>query len=150
MLARYIFVVFTILFLSGCTAGDTKENSRVAVSVGEISVLSEVKAVVLITSVESKITDVNQVKDDLEIQGDITFSLSKMGDNGMMLSVQNSLNMIIKYDIEMIDYQGVRHYTSSCPVMPGGGVFESWGHTIPELKISNFRILNESETVLCQ
>jgi hypothetical protein len=150
MLFRFILVFFALLSIYGCTAGNTKNNGLITVGVGEISVLPEAKTVALVTISESKIVQVKQILENLDSQEGISFSLSKMGENGMMLSVQNSLNVIVKYDIEMIDYKRKRHYTSSCPLMPGSGVFESWGHNIPELEISNFRILKKSEPMACQ
>lgn len=78
----------------------------------------------------------------------LTFSFTQ-SDSGMMLSVKNPLNKTVKYHLDMIDYKGKPHNTSSCPVMAGLSVFESWPHPIPEIRVSNTHIASKNEEGLC-
>lgn len=135
MFVRFIIVLATIFLLNGCITDNTKEPNRPTKGIGAISVFPEVDSVAKVSVVEGKITQIDKVVDNPDGQHSIVFALSKMGGNGMMLSAKNSLSVIVKYDIEMVDYRGKKYYTSSCPLMPGMSVFESWGHTIPELII---------------
>ncbi|MBU2985184.1 hypothetical protein KO528_07465 [Saccharophagus degradans] len=146
MSLRIIVLALLGLFIGGCVAGNTKSNISEK-GVGEVFVAPEVNAAVEVVIASDGIVSVSQVSTG---ENGIEFSLSKMGSGGMMLSAKSSLDVVIKYDIEMIDNNGKRYYTSSCPLMPKAGAFESWGHNIPKLRISNFRILKESEALVCQ
>lgn len=147
---RVILVLFIIFGLIGCNAGNVKRSISTNGNITEISVLPEVDVIAVFEITEGNITSVKLGANDDKSQSTITFSFSGVGNSGMMLHSQSKLDVIVKYDVEMIDYRGKRHYTSSCPLMPGSGVFESWGHQIPELKISNFRVLDDSPAMSCE
>lgn len=78
----------------------------------------------------------------------LTFNLTKTN-SGMMLSVKNPFEKTIKYHLNMIDYKGKAHNTSSCPVRAGLSVFESWPHPIPEILVSNTHVASKGEEGLC-
>lgn len=78
----------------------------------------------------------------------VTFDFSK-SDNGMMLSVKNPLDKEIKYHLDMIDFKGNPHITSTCPVGAGRSAFEMWPHPIPELRVSNVHVALNSEQGIC-
>ena len=86
---------------------------------------------------------------ETESIGSLSFSLTSPSGNAMM-SVKNSSQSTIKYDLYMVDNSGRLHYTSSCPLMPGLSVFESWPHFIPEIIVANARILDENQGYVCQ
>lgn len=80
----------------------------------------------------------------------ISFKLTQNeDDNGMMLVIKNPHDFPIKVSIDMIDFSGQLHPTSSCPVMAKGGAYEMWPHPIPELMISNVRKV-ESDAQRCE
>lgn len=81
--------------------------------------------------------------------GTLSFSLTAQNGKAMM-EVKNSSGTTIKYDLYMVDNSGSLHYTSSCALMPGLSIFESWPHFIPEIIVANARILDESESYVCQ
>lgn len=77
-----------------------------------------------------------------------TFEFSEFN-GGMMLSAKNPLNQAVKYHLDMIDYNGKLHNTSSCPVIADGMAFESWPHPIPEIRVSNIHFTSKSEEGKC-
>jgi len=91
-----------------------------------------------------------QVTEIIDPDRTFTFRFVQEHGIGMMLSVQNPFDQPIKYSIDMIDFQGTSHQTSSCPLVAGGGAFESWPHPIPEIHITNFRVLSESDGFVCR
>ena len=86
---------------------------------------------------------------ETESIGSLSFSLTAPGGNAMM-SVKNSSQSTIKYDLYMVDSSGRLHYTSSCPLLPGLSVFESWPHFIPEIVVTNARVFDEEQGYVCQ
>ncbi|SFC51597.1 hypothetical protein SAMN05660479_01821 [Microbulbifer thermotolerans] len=59
-------------------------------------------------------------------------------ETGMMLSIYNPFEtVVLKFNMDMVDFFGTPHKTSSCPIMPQAYIFESWPHPIPELIIKN-------------
>ena len=80
----------------------------------------------------------------------LTFNFMK-SDNGksMILSVKNPLPSPVKCHIDMVDYQGRLHDTSSCPVLGGLSIYESWPHPIPEIRITDFHFASEKEKTVC-
>ncbi|MEX2961347.1 hypothetical protein [Microbulbifer sp. TYP-18] len=137
---------FTILIftgsLLGCNAGSIKPET---LGIGSVEIFPDKSVSVLVDIQNGNVVSVSPDNSS----GNVTFELSKMS-SGMMLSATNTLDQAVKYDIYMIDYSGKRHYTSSCPMMAGAGVFESWPHNIPELSIENFRVLSAGDELSCQ
>ena len=141
MQSKHLILAFFIVLLSGCNSGNVKSSSS---GMGVISVIPENKTNVLVQIENDQLVSVSKVDDE----GNVTFNLSRMS-AGMMLSATNKLDHIVKYDIYLIDDTGKKHYTSSCPMMAGAGVFESWPHNIPKLSIENFRIIPDSGELTC-
>ncbi|WP_020413061.1 hypothetical protein [Microbulbifer variabilis] len=142
---RSIFFALLSLSLFGCGSVSnqltTNEIGVVLANVYpenpiEIEVMSEGEILVPITG-------------ETESIGSLSFSLTAPGGNAMM-SAKNSSQSIIKYDLYMVDDSGRLHYTSSCPLMPGLSVFESWSHFIPEIIVANARVLDENQGYMCQ
>ena len=73
--------------------------------------------------------------------------LSTDGGKSMTLRVKNPFDRNVKYNIDMVDFKGNLHHTSSCPLYREA--FEMWPHPIPELRISNFRFLEPDEKTGC-
>lgn len=96
------------------------------------------------------VTNFRQVDSILYPEKTLMFTFSQMEEEvTMILHVANPFDEILKYRIDMIDFEGHPHYTSSCPVMSGVSAIEIWHHAIPELKISNFRVLEEDANIIC-
>ncbi|WP_333609109.1 hypothetical protein [Arsukibacterium sp.] len=80
----------------------------------------------------------------------IRFSFTQMDSGiGMMLSVKNPFPFNIKYHLNMIDFSGKPHQTSSCPVRANISVYEMWPHPIPELMLTNMHIQKGSDSMAC-
>ena len=87
---------------------------------------------------------------DASDPGAISFDLKQSDEDiGMMLVVKNPHPFRLKLSIDMIDFEGQLHPTSSCPIMAEGGIFEMWPHPIPELMISNIRVMTDDEPMSC-
>lgn len=142
MKMKYLLLAALSSWLLGCSAGSIKSGGA---GVGLISVNPEEEVNVAVQIDNGKVVSVSEAQGE----GNVTFSLSKMP-TGMMLSASNKLDYIVKYDIYMIDYNGKKHYTSSCPVMAGSGAFESWPYNIPKLSIENFRVVSDDGEMVCQ
>lgn len=78
----------------------------------------------------------------------LTFEFSK-ADDDMTLRVENPLNVSIKYHIDIVDNKGKLHNTSSCPVMAGIRMLESWPYPISEIRITNSHVVRKNEEGLC-
>jgi hypothetical protein len=71
----------------------------------------------------------------------------------MSLQVANELPVTIKYDALMFvaTPEGPRPArTSSCPVLSGTTGFETWPQPLTMLLLSNFRIINPENGLICQ
>jgi hypothetical protein len=89
----------------------------------------------------------------------VSFSLKQeAGMPGMMLTVVNRTDLMIKFDAHMYVPAGGKvagSDTSSCPVMPvrasgeGFTTFESWPHPIALLMIGRIRTLRPDATMIC-
>ncbi|SHF93286.1 hypothetical protein SAMN04487965_2992 [Microbulbifer donghaiensis] len=142
------FAIALSAFISGCNSAHVKEQSDGSLHGGIITIKGQSKVYAEVTINEGKIVDVTQVESVLNPEKTVAFEFSET-ENGTMLSVKNPFELPIKYHINMVDYSGNFHKTSSCPVMAGGGAFESWPHPIPQLVISNFRFLGENQAFTC-
>lgn len=80
----------------------------------------------------------------------ITAKLEQVDGKGMMLVVTNPFPKTLKFNMGMMPLMsdGLRR-TSSCPVIPGGSIFESWPFPILQLIIANGRFLAPSDTQNC-
>jgi hypothetical protein len=81
----------------------------------------------------------------------IVFDFSQAeGELEMTLAVQNPFPEFIKFHLDMIDFEGNPHQTSSCPVIPRASLREIWPHPIPELIVSNMHALAGIEEMSCE
>ncbi len=139
-----ILVGFLIAILGGCATSQKIEsytNSYFSIIPG-IKIFAEAK---VNSDGSIELTKIDEI---INPSTSLTFDLSTVN-GGMMLSVKNSLNEAIKYHLNMIDYKGKAHNTSSCPVRAGSSVFESWPHPIPEIRVSNTHIAPKYEEGMC-
>jgi len=80
----------------------------------------------------------------------LVISLTQMeGALSMLLTLKNPFDVILKYHLDLVDFEGELHPTSSCPVLPGISAFETWPHAIPELIISEVHVIPESQAQTC-
>ena len=133
---------------SGCNSAHIKEQNTGSPFGGVVTIKPHGKVYAEITVTDGEIAEVTQVESILNPEKTVTFEFSE-SEYGTMLSVQNPFEQPIKYHINMVDYSGNFHQTSSCPVMAGGGAFESWPHPIPQLVVSNFHFLGEDQGFSC-
>ena len=120
---------------------------------GVISVLPGESFLIEADIVDGQLTNILEVSENKNPHKTITIKMSQMdGGVGMMLSLSNPFkNVALKFNMEMIDFAGKPHQTSSCPVMPNASIFESWPHPIPELVIKNPTVIpvSEMESMAC-
>lgn len=80
----------------------------------------------------------------------LTIRFGQMEDGmNMVLNVHNPFRQRLKYRIDLVDFAGEAHPTSSCPVMAGGDAFEMWPHPIPEMILTDFHLLAASVDMAC-
>lgn len=135
------------LFLSACATAPGSGTSP-SVDAPAIAVQAGQKVYVELEMSNGEITGIKQVSEIRHPDITMTFNFTK-ADFGMMLSVKNPASVAVKYHIDMLDYDGKLHKTSSCPVPAGLSVFESWPHPIPEIRVKDFRALPSGATVGC-
>jgi hypothetical protein len=71
-------------------------------------------------------------------------------DTGMMLSLRNPFEFTVKFHMQMMDFSGGLHETSSCPAPSGAGIFESWPHPIVQIYLLEPRVLPDQENIACE
>ncbi len=89
--------------------------------------------------IDGKLENLREVPENADPTKTITIKFTQMEKSvSMMLSLYNPFEKVaLKFNMEMIDFDGNPHQTSSCPAVPRGFIFESWPHPIPELIIKN-------------
>ncbi|NVJ61073.1 MAG: hypothetical protein HWE27_11830 [Gammaproteobacteria bacterium] len=118
---------------------------------GEVlSLLANEKVFIEAELIDGRFVNFKMVEEITNPEKTIVFNFTQMeGKVDMMLSVKNPFPKRMKFHLDMIDFKGNLHKTSSCPVIARGGVFEMWPHAIPELLVSNIRALEESDSMSC-
>ncbi len=147
MLKKIVGIVL-VLGLIGCNVGYIKEDPSILEARGEFAIFPDNLLVIGANESEGELSKFSTKAKISE--NTLTFELSAIGSSRMMMSVKNNFKVIVKYDLEMVDYRGNLHYTSSCPVKPGMGVYESWPHDIPELRVKNIRVIKDKNKLNCQ
>lgn len=100
---------------------------------------------------DGQFVNLNRVEAITDPERTMVFDFSQSDDGvDMFLSVSNPFDQVMKYHLDMLDFEGNFHQTSSCAIMPGTGVFEHWPHPIPELIVSNIRALAEADNISCE
>ncbi len=147
MRLRVLFLV-SLSFLCACTGVGTANELAPSEST-HLSIFPGEQVYVEVAVENNMIVGTKKVNNIIDPNRTMTFNFMK-ADNGksMMLSVKNPLTSSVKYHIDMVDYRGRLHNTSSCPVMAGLSVFESWPHPIPEIRITNFHFTSEEKNGL--
>lgn len=142
------FALLLVVLLGGCAASQPRQASPKATDSAVFSIVpgAPIYAEATIRS-DGSITLV-KVLEIVDPARTITFSFTQ-SERGTMLAVRNPLGVTIKYHLNMIDFQGKPHRTSSCPVRAGLSVFESWPHPIPEIRVSNAHVASRTEEGLC-
>jgi len=115
-----------------------------------LSLLPEDKVYIEAEVVDGKFINLKQVQTPLNEEKTITFNFSQKDDKtDMILSVNNPFDVGMKFHLDMIDFEGNAHQTSSCPVLAGTDLFEHWPHVIPEIIVSNIRAVELTDTFSC-
>jgi len=140
-----IFIAALALFACAQTATNTESSE--ARTGPEFSVTVADVLLLLVVLDGNRVADVSTAS-NMET-ATLTFSMTGMDEGGIMMSVKSQLSRKVKFDLYMVDYRGTHHYTSSCPVIAGGGVFEIWPHDIPEIVVKNIRVLDDSDSMGC-
>jgi hypothetical protein len=80
----------------------------------------------------------------------ITAKLEQSDDGGMLLVVNNPFANALKFSMGMMPLdQDKLLKTSSCPVVAGGKIFETWPFPIFQIVLGNGRLLDESDKLAC-
>jgi hypothetical protein len=115
-----------------------------------ISIFPNQKVFVEATVYNNKFLSLKRVDSISNPNITLTFQFASMdGGKSMTLSVKYPLGSVVKYNMDMVDFKGNLHHTSSCPVAARVEGFELWPHPIPELRITNFRFLKPDEASVC-
>ena len=123
---------------------------HVELTITALSIFAGEQVYVEVAVQNNMILGIKRVSNIIDPNSTMIFNFMK-GDSGnnMTLSVKNPLSNSVKYHIDMVDYQGRLHKTSSCPVLAGLSVYEFWPHPIPEIRITNFHFTSEEEKAVC-
>lgn len=117
----------------------------------QISLLPGDKVYVEAEFNDDMVTKLTQVSEIVNAEKTIVFDFKQMdGKVDMMLSIKNPFEKFIKFNLDMVDFAGQPHQTSSCPVLAGGLAFEAWPHPIPEIIVTNVMFLNDGEPLVCK
>lgn len=136
--------------LYSCSSVQSTNKAAPTVNSMQITILAGEQANIEIDVQDNVIVGIKKVTNITDPKKTMTFNFMKDNDRkSMMLSVKNPLTSTVKYHIDMVDYRGGLHQTSSCPVMAGLSVFESWPHPIPEIRVTNFHFAAGRENEVC-
>jgi len=80
----------------------------------------------------------------------VTAKFQQMDNGGMMLSLHNPFNKLLKVKMGIMPLNSEKlYYTSSCPVIASGGSYEMWPYPIFQVWLGNLRLLDEQENINC-
>jgi len=80
----------------------------------------------------------------------ITASLEQVDGKGMMLVVTNPFSKTLKFNMGMMSLGSERLLkTSSCPIVPGGKIYEMWPSPIFQIVLANARLLEPDANPGC-
>ncbi|AKS41152.1 hypothetical protein [Wenzhouxiangella marina] len=145
---RKLLMFSCLLALVACAPAPSNTREPSAAASAEFSVTGAEELVLAVVMSKVEVLDVSET--DAAGEGTLSFSMSEMDGRGIMMSIQSQLPQTVKFDLYMVDAQGKRHYTSSCPVMAGGGLYEMWPHPIPRIIVTNLRVLEDGESMVCR
>jgi hypothetical protein len=148
---RFIVLSFTLLFFFAACATTQQPSGGASLSdTSTVSIFQNQQIFVEATVQNNGSVTLMKVSKVANPNTTLTFNFEK-ADGGMMLSVENPLNVSLKYHIDLVDNKGKLHKTSSCPVMAGIRALESWPYLISEIRITNAHVISirENEEILC-
>jgi hypothetical protein len=70
----------------------------------------------------------------------IRFTLRRVDDKTLILRVDNGYGQTLRYAAQIYLADGRNTGSSTCPVMGGSSVFESWVDPIARIRVSNFEL----------
>jgi hypothetical protein len=80
----------------------------------------------------------------------MTASLEQVDGKGMMLVVTNPFAKTLKFNMGMMGLGSDRLLkTSSCPIVPGGKIYEMWPYPLFQIVLSNARLLEPDANPGC-
>ncbi|VAV87463.1 hypothetical protein MNBD_ALPHA06-178 [hydrothermal vent metagenome] len=80
----------------------------------------------------------------------LTFNFEQVQDKrGMMLTVKNPFDSVLKFHVSMAVVTGEIVQTSSCPVRANLLLMEHWPHPIFELFVSDIHFLAKADSTAC-
>ena len=146
---RFLFLL-SLSFLCACTGARSTNATTPNVGSTQLSILAGEQVYVEVAVQNKMIVGIKKVRNVIDPNNTMNFKFMKDENRKIMtLSVENSLTSPVKYHIDMVDYRGGLHNTSSCPVLAGKSVFEIWPHPIPEIRVTNFHFASEEEETIC-
>ena len=97
--------------------------------------------------IDNKLVNLKEVTEVIYTDKTISLSFTQRESSlGMTLLLKNPFeNVALKFNMDMIDFEGNPHRTSSCPALPKAAIYESWPHVIPELIISNPVVMSQDK-----
>lgn len=148
---RSIYLMLSVaISLCACTTNQATQTQTAVRSNNQITILADEKVYIEAVIKDNSFVSLQRVESTVDPNITLTLNFTKLeGGNGMVLSVKNPFDSSIKYNLDMVDFKGDLHQTSSCPVLPKLSVFETWPHPIPELRISNIHFMAESDSHVC-
>jgi hypothetical protein len=100
---------------------------------------------------DNKLVNIRLLKDSDKESPLLTFSFWQERKDMMVLKVVNNSNHDIKYHLAMMPLTEENLFkTSSCPVLAGKMVYESWPHAIYQLLIPEIFIIDTNGKVKCE
>jgi hypothetical protein len=80
----------------------------------------------------------------------ITAEFKQVEGKGMILTVTNPFNRMLKFSMGIMPLDKDDLYkTTSCPVVPGGSLFEMWPYPIFQVALGGGRLLAPGDKVAC-
>ena len=148
---RFYFLCFLSLsFLCACTGARSTNAATPIVASTQLSIFPGEQVYVEVAVQDNVIVGIQKVSNIIDPKSTMNFQFVRDDNRKLMtLTVENPFATPVKYHIDLVDYQGKLHHTSSCPVLAGGSVYETWPHPIPELRITNFHFASGEEQTVC-
>ena len=80
----------------------------------------------------------------------LNFRLNQENDGSMAAAISNSGRDPVKVDLFLrAPGAAVFEYTSTCPIIAGGTVFEYWNRPIVEMQVRSARVVSDDAALLC-
>ena len=128
-----ILAILSIIILSACAAPGINPGSN-----GDaLSVKPDHEVYVEVRLDKGVMSSARQVSEISNPESTLIFYFTE-SESGMLLDVTNLTSNNIRYNIEMVGFNGKLHKTCSWVSLPGLTTSQRWPHPIPELKITNF------------